>query len=116
METLVVLYFIDLTFGSAGQGRVSRNDLATWFRVSKPTVAKFMKTMVDDGLVRKHEVSAKIGNGFIVKYSMTVDGKEHLDNHFDAAYQLYRIHVAKIIEAITAKEQRQIEAEQKEMF
>jgi predicted transcriptional regulator len=129
MEILVVLYFIDLTFGSVGQGRVSRNDLATWFRVSKPTVAKFMQDMIDNGLVKEHEVSAKKGHGFIIKYSMTIEGKKHLEAHYEAAYHLYTIQVARVIEAIkaknketreyaklSAKEKRQIEAGQRELL
>lgn len=129
METLVVLYFIDLTFGSVGAGRVSRNDLATWFMVSKPTVVRFMETMLADGLVNQHEISAKVGHGMIIKYSMTVEGKAHLDNHFDAAYEQYRIQVARVIAAIkanaratvdeyniTPKEHRQIAAGQKGLF
>jgi DNA-binding PadR family transcriptional regulator len=129
METLVVLYFIDLTFGSVGQGRVSRNDLARWFRVSKPTVTKFMDKMADDGLVEIIQVSSKRGLQFEIKYAMTADGKSHLDNHYVAAYDLYHIQVAKILAAIelgkneepeyrkiTAKERRQLEAGQKELL
>ena len=128
MEVLVVLYFIDLTYGSVGQGRVSVNDLARWFRVSKPTVVKFVAKMIESGLVLQHRITAKTGNGFIIKYSMTVAGKGLLDNHYDAAYDLYRIQVAKILAAIEADkepaeyrklseyEKRQIEAGQKEMF
>jgi len=128
MEVLVVLYFIDLTFGSVGEGRVSVHDLARWFRVSKPTVVKFVAKMIESGLVIQHRISAKTGNGFILKYSMTVSGKQHLDNHYDAAYDLYRIQVAKILAAIEADkepseyrklssyEKRQIEAGQKELF
>jgi len=128
MEVLVVLYFIDLTFGSVGQGRVSVSDLARWFRVSKPTVVKFVAKMIESGLVIQHRISAKTGHGFMLKYSMTVDGKEHLDNHYDAAYDLYRIQVAKILAAIeadkepseyrqlSASEKRQIEAGQRELF
>jgi len=128
MEILVVLYFIDLTLGSVGQGKVSVNDLARWFRVSKPTVVKFVTKMIEARLVNQHRISAKTGNGFILKYSMTVAGKELLDNHYDAAYDLYRIQVAKILAAIeadrepveyrtlTAKEKRQLEAGQKELF
>jgi len=128
MEILVVLYFIDLTYGSVGQGRVSVNDLARWFRVSKPTVVKFVAKMIENGLVIQHRISAKTGHGFMLKYSMTVLGKEHLDNHYDAAYDLYRIQVAKILAAIeadkeppeyrklSAYEKRQIEAGQKELL
>jgi hypothetical protein len=129
MEYLVILYFIDLTFGSVGQGRVSRQDLATWLMKSKPTIAKIMQKMIDARLVNEHRVSALKGHGFIVKYSMTVEGKRYLDENFDAAYQQYRIHVAKVLQVIednrkesseyrklTAKEKRQIEAGQKEMF
>jgi len=123
-----VLYFIDLTYGSVGQGRVSVNDLARWFRVSKPTVVKFVAKMIENGLVTQHRISAKTGHGFILKYSMTVAGKTHLDDHYDAAYALYRVEVAKILAAIlqknvedeywslTPKEKRQIEAGQKELF
>lgn len=127
MNVLVVLYFINLTFGSVGKGRVLRSDLARWFRVSKSTVTKFMDKMVDDGLVEMHAISAKKGLGFIIKYSLTADGQKHLDNHYDAAYELYRIQVAKILSAIesernekpeyrklTTKERRAIEAGQKE--
>jgi len=128
MEVFVVLYFIDLTFGSVGQGRVSVSDLARWFRVSKPTVVKYVAKMIEAGLVVQHRISAKTGNGFIIKYSMTHAGKELLDNHYDAAYDLYRIQVAKILAAIeadkepteyrklSAKEKVQIEAGQKELF
>lgn len=129
MEILVVLYFIDLTFGSVGQGRVSRNDLATWFLCSKPTVARFMDTMVESGLVNQHEVSARTGHGIIIKYSMTIEGKAYLDNHYEAAYEQYRIQVARVITAIqaknrghdehlvlTPKERRQIAAGQKGLF
>lgn len=129
MEQLVVLYFIDLTFGSVGQGRVSIHDLARWFRVAKPTAKRFMDKMVDDGLVVAHRISAKVGHGFIIKYAMTADGKVHLDDHYEAAYQLYRIHVARILAAIEAekretpeyrklskKERAAIEAGQKELF
>jgi len=127
MEVLVVLYFIDLTCGSVGQGRVSVHDLARWFRVSKPTVVKFVAKMIESGLVTQHRISAKTGNGFVIKYSMTVAGKEYLDNHYETAYQLYRIQVAKILAAIeadkepieyrqlSAKEKRQLEAGQ-ELF
>jgi DNA-binding MarR family transcriptional regulator len=128
MEKLVVLYFIDLTFGSVGQGKVSRNDLARWFMTSKPTVARFMDAMVKEGLVNQHEIGSNKTSGFIVKYSMTKEGKEYLDNHFDAAYDLYRIQVAKVLAAIeakkpapeyrelSAKEKRQIAAGQKELL
>lgn len=128
VEELIILYFIDLTFGSVGQGRVTRNDLAKWLLKSKPTVARIMDKMEENGLVTKHDVSALVGHGFIVKYSMTLSGKKYLDDNFASAYEAYRIHVARVIAAITAKtpepeyrkltakEKRQIEAGQKEMF
>jgi hypothetical protein len=128
MEELVVLYFIDLTYGSVGQGRVSIADLARWHLVSKPTVEKFMRGMVAKELVTRHEISAQTGNGFIVKYTMTQIGKNWLDDNYPSAYELYRIQVAKILAAIeaqkpkpeyrilAAKEKRQIEAGQKELL
>jgi len=128
MEVLVVLYFIDLTFAGVGQGRVSVHDLARWFRISKPTVVKFVAKMIESGLINQHRISAKTGNGFILKYSMTVQGKAHLDNHYAAAYDLYRIQVAKILAAIeadkepaeysklSAYEKHQLETGQKELF
>lgn len=128
MEELIILYFIDLTYGSVGQGRVSRNDLAKWLMKSKPTIVRIMDKMVAGGLVNQHDVSALVGHGFIVKYSMTENGKQYLDDNFASAYEAYRIHVAKVIAAIQAKapspeyrklspkEKRQIEAGQKELL
>lgn len=128
MEYLVILYFIDLTYGSVGQGKVSRNDLATWLMKSKPTVAKIMNKMLDEGLVNQHNVSSLKGYGFMVKYSMTDKGEEYLHNNYPTAYEAYRLHVAKVIAAIQAKktepeyrelstrEKKQIAAGQKELF
>jgi len=123
-----VLYFIDLTYGGVGQGRVSIADLARWFMVAKPTASRFLNGMGERGLVTRHQISAKTGNGFVVKYSMTPDGKNWLDDNYPSAYELYRIQVAKILAAVeaqkpapeyrklSASEKRQLEAGQKEMF
>jgi len=128
LEALVVLYFIDLTFGGIGQGKVAVSDLARWFRVSKPTVVRFVAKMIEDGLINQHRISSNKSAGFIVKYSMTHAGKEYLDNNYDGAYHLYRIEVAKILAVLaakkpapeyrklSAKEKRQIEAGQKDLF
>lgn len=129
METLVVLYFIDLTFGSVGQGRVSLLDLTKWFMTSKPTALLKMRDLEEQGLVNVLKISILRGHGFIYKFSLTPEGKNHLDDHYDAAYQMYRIHVAKVLAAIeanrhvtedtgllTPKERRQIAAGQKGMF
>ena len=129
LESLVVSYFIDLTYGSVGQGRVSLSDLARWHRVSKPTVEKFMQQMLAEELVERHEISAKRGHGFIIKYSLTVKGKQVLDDNYDAAYELYRVHIAHILAAIeasrndapeyrkiTKREREAIEAGQRELF
>lgn len=129
METLVVLYFIDLTYGAVGQGSVSLLDLSKWCLVSKPTALEFMRKMEKGGLVKIHEVSAKRGHGFIYKFTMTHEGKVYLDDNYPSAYELYRIQVARIIEAIkvrnrghdehpmlSPKERRQLAAGQKGLF
>jgi len=128
MEELVVLYFIDLTYGGVGQGRVSIGDLARWHRVSKPTVEKFMRGLVAKELVTRHEVSSPSGKSLLIKYSLTVHGKFWLDGNYPSAYELYRIQVAKILAAIeaqkpepeyrilSAKEKRQLEAGEKELL
>ena len=129
METLVVLFFIDLTFGGEGQGRVSLLDLAKWFMVSKPTALAKMRALQEQGLVSSMKVSSLRGHGFIYKFAQTSAGKNYLDFNYDAAYQLYRIHVAKVLAAIdanrhatddtgdlTPKEKRAITAGQRGLF
>lgn len=129
MEKLVVLYFIDLTFGSVGQRSVSLLDLSKWCMVSKPTALLFMRDMEEKGLVTIHKISTLRGHGFVYKFTMTVSGKLWLDDNYASAYELYRIHVTHIIETIkrrksghdehpmlSAKEKRQLAADQKGLF
>lgn len=127
MENLIILYFVYLAIGTAGQGRVSILDVARWMRTTKPTVKKRL-----DALVEKEYLTCNVrysnGKPYQWLYSLTDAGQEYLDNVHQEAYQAYRIHVAKTIEAIKAQTaqtetlpatKRQIAAEkagQKRMF
>lgn len=127
MENLIILYFVYLSIGTVGQGRVSILDVARWMRTTKPTVKKRL-----DALVAKGYLECKIqysnGKPYRWHYSLTDAGQEYLDSVHKEAYHAYRIHVAKTIEAIKASSKqtetlpaikRQIAAEkagQKRMF
>lgn len=127
MENLIILYFVYLAIGTAGEGRVSILDVARWMRTTKPTVKKRL-----DMLVEKEYLSCVIrhsnGKPYQWHYSITPQGQEYLDSVHQEAYHAYRIHVANTIEAIKASNastetlpstKRQIRAEnagQKRMF
>lgn len=102
METLTILYFIYLAHGCGrAGGKVSLLDAARWMRTTKPTIKKRMDAMVDDGLLSR-EVQWKNGREYRWEYSITDKGQEYLDQNSAAAYQAYRVQVARVIEAIKA--------------
>jgi predicted ArsR family transcriptional regulator len=82
---------------------VSILDVARWMRVSKTTMKKELDKMVEDGLLGKQE-HWKNGRAYRWDYWLTDVGQDYLDNHSEAAYQAYRLHVAKTIEAIKRQE------------
>lgn len=101
MENLIILYFIYLSSGTIGQGKVSILDIARWMRTTKPTVKKRLDELVGIGYLQS---SIKYSNGkpYRWDYSVTDKGEVYLDSVLDEAYQAYKIHVAKTIEAIKA--------------
>lgn len=101
METLVILYFIYLASGTIGQGKVSVLDIARWMRTTKPTVKKHMDKLLEIGFVRC-EIQYSNGKEYRWLYSLGIAGNEHLDEFRSQAYDLYRIHVEKTIQAIKA--------------
>lgn len=101
MENLIILYFVYLSIGASGAGRVSILDIARWMRTTKPTVKKRLDAMVDLGLLSV-DVYHSNGKPYKWLYGITEKGQVYLDSVRDEAYGAYRIHVAKIIEAIKA--------------
>jgi DNA-binding MarR family transcriptional regulator len=104
LETLTILYFVYLAYGCGRVGgKVSILDVARWMRVSKTTMKKQLDKMVEDGLLGKQE-HWKNGRAYRWDYWLTDVGQAYLDNHSEAAYQAYRLHVAKTIAAIKRQE------------
>lgn len=101
MENLVILYFVYLSSGAAGRGKVSILDIARWMRTTKPTVKKRLDALVQIGYLDNF-IKYSNGKPYRWSYEMTDKGQEYLDSVFDEAYQAYKIHVAKTIEAIKA--------------
>lgn len=101
MESLIILYFIYLSSGAVGRGKVSILDIARWMRTTKPTVKKRLDALVEIGYLDNF-IKYSNGKPYRWSYTMTDKGQEYLDSVRDEAYQAYKIHVAKTIEAIKA--------------
>lgn len=127
MENLIILYFVYLSIGASGAGRVSILDIARWMRTTKPTVKKRLDELVEKSLLTV-DIQYSNGKPYRWMYSLTTTGQEYLDSVRDEAYQAYRIHVQRTIEAIkasgnstelspvTKKQARAEKAGQKRMF
>lgn len=101
MENLIILYFLYLAIGTAGEGRVSILDVARWMRTTKPTVKKRLDTLVEKGYL-KCAIRYSNGKPYQWQYSITAQGQGYLDSVHQEAYHAYRIHVTNTIEAIKA--------------
>lgn len=101
MENLIILYFVYLSSGAVGRGKVSILDIARWMRTTKPTVKKRLDEMVGKGLLTV-DVQYSNGKAYRWLYGLSAAGQEYLDSVRDEAYGAYRIHVAKTIQAIKA--------------
>lgn len=101
MENLIILYFIYLSVGAEGKGRVSILDIARWMRTTKPTVKKRLDKLVKLGYLDNF-IQYSNGKPYKWAYSMTDAGEKYLDSVGHEAYQAYKVHVAKTIEAIKA--------------
>lgn len=129
MNTLLILYLIYLSWGTAGQGRVSILEMARYLRCSKTHMRKVLFGMADDGLVDVIRTLSRKGSEKLLVQLSDV-GNAFLMQNFDAAIDTYHQHVADTVEAIKAryleaeyaprklskKERAALEAGQKEMF
>jgi hypothetical protein len=102
MKTLVLLYFLYLEIGGAGQGKVTILAIARYMRLSKTAMKKMLVEVAEMGLV---DVVEKYGAGDYKKYliSLSADGQGYLDRNFDAAITEYRKHVAETIALINER-------------
>lgn len=129
MNTLLILYFVYLSWGTAGQGRVSLLDMSRWLRCSKTHIRKVAFGMADEGLLEIVETLSERGSKKL--YMQLSDaGNNFLMLNFDSAHAAYHEHIARTIEAmkaryreaeyapkrLTKKQRDAIEAGQKELF
>jgi hypothetical protein len=99
MNTLVLLYFLYLELGGAGQGKVTILTLARYMRRSKSQMKIDLVPLAEKGLVKVYE---EYGGGDYMRYkiALAVAGEVHLNNNWDAAMLAYQKHVAETIAII----------------
>lgn len=102
MKTLLILYLVYLSWGTAGQGRVSLLEMSRYLRNSKTTMRKIAFALADDGLIDVIETFTDKGSKKLYM-QLTETGEAYLMQNFDAAYGQYQVHVAETIEAMKAK-------------
>lgn len=102
MNTLLVLYLIYLSWGTAGQGRVSILEMARYLRISKTNCRKRMFGLADDNMVEVIETFSDAGSKKLY-VSLSEHGTNFLMENFDASQAAYHLHVAETILAIKAK-------------
>lgn len=126
MKELVLLYYLYLSWGSVGQGKVSILELARWMRKSKTQMREDIFKLAEMNLIDVHVVQTAQKKYFV---SLSTAGQTHLDDNHKEAYQAYRLHVAETIALIkergysskesrhlSKKEIRSIAAGQKGLF
>lgn len=129
MNTLLVLYLIYLSWGTAGQGRVSILEMARYLRLSKTACRNKMLAMADSGMIEiVRTITDKGSEKLFVQLSDA--GQDFLMQNFDAAIDTYHVHVSETITIIkmryseqplqprtlSKKERQAIAAGQKDMF
>jgi hypothetical protein len=129
MNILLILYLVYLSWGTAGQGRVSLLEMSRYLRCSKTQMRKTAFRLADDGLLEIVKTITDAGSEKLY-LQMSTQGDDFLMLNFDAAIDTYHKHVAETILAINArakeashaprkiskKERAAIEAGQKELF
>lgn len=129
MKTLVILYMIYLSWGTAGQGYVSILEMSRYLRRSKTQMRSDLFFLADNGLV---EIERRFSDAGAQKLFVCLSdaGDEYLMQNFEAATSEYHKHVAETIALIndaakeashaprklSRKERQQIAAGQKELF
>lgn len=102
MNTLLYLYLIYLSWGTAGQGRVSILEMARYLRLSKTETRSRMFEMAKLDYVEIIETfSAKNSKKLYVQLASI--GEDFLMQNFNAAIDAYHLHVAETIEEIKAR-------------
>jgi predicted ArsR family transcriptional regulator len=102
VNTLLILYLIYLSWGTAGQGRVSFLELSRYLRKSKSGVRLDMANLSDEGLVEV-VMTFTFGGGNKYYVSLSDKGQDFLMANFDAARDAYHQHVAETILVIKAR-------------
>lgn len=102
MNTLLYLYLIYLSWGTAGQGRVSILEMARYLRLSKTETRSRMFEMAKHDYVDIIETISNRGSKKL--YLQLADaGQDFLMQNYDAAIDAYHLHVAETVEAIKAR-------------
>lgn len=129
MNTFLVLYLIYLSWGTAGQGRVSILEMSRYLRISKSACRKRMLAMANDDLVEIHETFSDKGSKKLY-VGLSDKGQDLMFQNFDSCVAAYHQHVQETILAIAARqkeveyaprklsrrEMKALAAGQKEMF
>lgn len=129
MNTLLILYLVYLSWGTAGQGRVSFLEMSRYLRCSKTHMRKVAFELADSGFIEVIETRSVAGSRKLY-LQLSEAGDDFLMKSFDSAQAAYQEHVARTIEAIkaryqeseyapktlTKKQREAIAAGQKEMF
>lgn len=129
MNTLLVLYLIYLSWGTAGQGRVSLLEMSRYLRISKTTCRNRMFALANEELVEIVQTFSERGSKKLF-VALSDNGQDMLMQNFDAAIAVYHQHVAETLEIIrmrnaeqpltprklSKKEREAIAAGQKDMF
>jgi len=129
MNILLVLYLIYLSWGTAGQGRVSLLEMSRYLRCSKTHMRNTALKLANDGLLEIIETFTDAGSKKLYLQLSDV-GDDFLMQNFDAAIDTYHKHVAETVllinerakaathapRKLSKKELAQIAAGQKELF
>jgi len=130
MNTLVLLYFLYLELGGAGQGKVTILTLSRYMRRSKSQMKIDLLPLAESGLIKVYE---EYGGGDYMRYKIALSeqGEVHINNNWEATILAYQKHVAETIAIIkernsgkypntekklTKKQAAQLLAGQKELF
>lgn len=129
MKTLLLLYFLYLELGGAGQGKMTILALSRYMRMSKTAMRDMLIAVDKLGYINVYEEFGK-NNYKTYKVSLNRAGQDFLDDNWDAVLLEYHRHVAETIALInernsgkypsdkklSKKQQAAILAGQKELF
>lgn len=129
MKTLLLLYFLYLELGGAGQGKATILALSRYMRMSKTAMRDMLITVDKLGYINVYEEFGK-GNYKVYKVALNNAGQDFLDDNWEAVQVEYKRHVAETImlvnernsgkypsgKKLSKKQQAAILAGQKELF